>query len=114
MEKKYISYEFPSSLSGWREKWFYIRNRAPSLLERTTGALKITHEWSKPCVDESQIPDLLSMIKKVERCGCHWRSGDVLMCRQADPATTETVKVWLRVPWSLRPFSILCRPRSEI
>jgi hypothetical protein len=63
MEQKYISYKFPSSLLEWREKWFYIGNHAPSLLERTTGALKITREWSKPCRDESQIPELLDMIK---------------------------------------------------
>jgi hypothetical protein len=56
MEKKYISYKFLSSLSGWIEKWFYIGNYTPSLPERTERALKITHEWSKPCRDESQIP----------------------------------------------------------
>jgi hypothetical protein len=69
MEKKYISYKFPSSLSGWREKWFYIGNHAPSLPERTAGALKITREWSKPCKDESQIPELLGMIKKQRDAG---------------------------------------------
>jgi hypothetical protein len=51
-------------LSGWREKWFYIRNHAPSLLERTAGALKIMREWSKPYRYENQIPKLLGMIKK--------------------------------------------------
>jgi hypothetical protein len=69
MEKNYFSYKFLSSLPGWREKWFYIRNHAPSLPERTTGALKITSEWSKPCVDESQIPELLSKIKKQRDAG---------------------------------------------
>jgi hypothetical protein len=64
MEKKYIPYKFPSCLSGWREKWFYMGNYAPSLPERTVGALKIMREWSKPCRDESQIPELLGMIKK--------------------------------------------------
>jgi hypothetical protein len=42
MEKKYISYKFPSSLLGWREKWFYFGNHAPSLPERIVGALKVT------------------------------------------------------------------------
>jgi hypothetical protein len=69
MDKKYISYKFPSSLSRWREKWFYIGNHAPSLPESTAGALKITHEWFKPCRDESQILELLGMIKKAEGCG---------------------------------------------
>jgi hypothetical protein len=64
MDKKCISYKFPSGLSGWREKWFYVGNHAPSLPERTVGALKIMKEWSKPYRDESQIPKLLSMIKK--------------------------------------------------
>jgi hypothetical protein len=30
MEKVYIPYKFPSSLSGWKEHWFYIGNHAPS------------------------------------------------------------------------------------
>jgi hypothetical protein len=37
MEKKYIPYKVPTSLFGWRERWFYIGNYHPSLLERTTG-----------------------------------------------------------------------------
>jgi hypothetical protein len=49
MEKKYIPYKFPTSLLGWREKWFYIGNHEPSLLERTSEAPKITIEWSKAC-----------------------------------------------------------------
>ncbi|RLM98925.1 hypothetical protein C2845_PM06G24630 [Panicum miliaceum] len=32
--------------------------------KRTAGALKITWDWSKPYRDESQIPELLGMIKK--------------------------------------------------
>jgi hypothetical protein len=64
MEKKYISYKFLTSLSGWRERWFYIGNHAPSLLERTTRVLKITAKWSNPCRDECQILELLGMIKK--------------------------------------------------
>jgi hypothetical protein len=64
MEKKYISYKFPSSLSRWREKWFHIGNHGPSLPERNTRALNITRKWSKPCRDERQTPELLGMIKK--------------------------------------------------
>jgi hypothetical protein len=64
MEKKYISYKLPTSLLGWRERWFYIGNHKPSPPERTDGALWITTEWSKPCQDESQIPKLLGIIKK--------------------------------------------------
>jgi hypothetical protein len=40
MKKKY---KFPTSLSGWRERWFYIGNHEPSLPERTVGALKICY-----------------------------------------------------------------------
>jgi hypothetical protein len=68
MEKK-ISSKFLSSLSGWREKWFYIGNHAPSLPERTAGALKIMKEWFMPCRDESQIPELHGMIKKLRDVG---------------------------------------------
>jgi hypothetical protein len=69
MEKKYIPYKFPTSLLGWRERLFYIRNHEPSLPKRTTGALKMTTELSRPCRDESQIPELLGMIKKQRDAG---------------------------------------------
>jgi hypothetical protein len=42
MEKVYILYKFPSSLSGWKERWFHIGNHASSLPKRTAGVLKIT------------------------------------------------------------------------
>jgi hypothetical protein len=64
MEKKYISYKFLRSLSGWREKWFYIGNHMPSLPGRTARALKINRKWSKPCKDKSQIPKLIDMKTK--------------------------------------------------
>jgi hypothetical protein len=69
MKKKYISYKFPTNLSGWSERWFYIGNHEPSLPERTDGVLKITTEWSKPYRDERQIPELLDMIKKQRDVG---------------------------------------------
>jgi hypothetical protein len=69
MEKKYISYKFPCSLSGWREKWFYIGNHTPSLPKRTARALRITRKWSKPCRDESQITELPGIIKKQRDAG---------------------------------------------
>jgi hypothetical protein len=47
MEKKYIPYKFLNSLSGWRERWFYIGNNEPSLPKRTARALKITTEWEQ-------------------------------------------------------------------
>jgi hypothetical protein len=47
MEKVYIPYKFPSSLSGWKEHWFYIGNHMPSLLERTAGVPKITGGWMR-------------------------------------------------------------------
>jgi hypothetical protein len=64
MEKKDIPYKFPTSLSRWRERWFYIENHHPSLPERTAGALRIHGEWKMPCRDMSQIEELLGMIKK--------------------------------------------------
>jgi hypothetical protein len=64
MEKKYIPYKLPTSLLGWRERWFYIGNHEPLLPERTAGALKIAGEWTLACHDMSQIEDMLSMVKK--------------------------------------------------
>jgi hypothetical protein len=34
MEKKYIPYKFLTSLSRWKERWFYIENHEPSLPKR--------------------------------------------------------------------------------
>jgi hypothetical protein len=45
MDKKYLEFKFPTSLSSWRERWFYIGNHKPSLPERTTEKLKIAREW---------------------------------------------------------------------
>jgi hypothetical protein len=64
MKKKCIPYKFPTSLSGWREHWFYIGNYKPSLPERTAGTLKLRGEWTMSCRDRSQIEDLLDMIKE--------------------------------------------------
>jgi hypothetical protein len=53
MEKKYIHYKFPTSLSEWRERWFYIGNHHPSLPERTAGVLRIRGEWTMAYHDMS-------------------------------------------------------------
>jgi hypothetical protein len=60
--KKYIPYKFPSSLSGWKEHWFYIGNHAPSLLERTTGVPKIIGGWTKRAPELSHVNELLTKI----------------------------------------------------
>jgi hypothetical protein len=65
MEKKYITYKFPTSLFGWREHWFYIRDNKPTIPERTTGSPKITSEWIVSPRDMSQVNDLLERIIKL-------------------------------------------------
>jgi hypothetical protein len=69
MEKKYIQYKFPTSLLGWRERWFYIGNHQPSLPERTAEGPKITSEWTLGTRDLSQINDLLDKIKELRDAG---------------------------------------------
>jgi hypothetical protein len=69
MDKKYIPYKFPTSLSIWRERWFYIGNHKPLLPERTAGALKIHGEWTMPCHDTSQVEDLLRLIQEHRDAG---------------------------------------------
>jgi hypothetical protein len=64
MEKKYIPYKFPSSLSGWRERLFYLGNYHPSLLERTARALMIRGKWTMAYRDMRQIEEVLGIIKK--------------------------------------------------
>jgi hypothetical protein len=98
MEKKYIYYKFPTSLSGWRERWFYIGNHEPFLPERTVGALKITTEWSKPCQDKAR-SQAAQYDKKVEGCTSHWCDSDVLLDWQA------TLLDFLQTPFrNLMPF----------
>jgi hypothetical protein len=45
MEKKYIPYKFPTSLSGRRARWFYIRNHESSLPERTAVNIMYDIFW---------------------------------------------------------------------
>jgi hypothetical protein len=63
MERVYIPYKFSPSLSGWKERWFYIGNHAPSLPERTTGVPKITRGWTRRAPKLSQVNELLPKIK---------------------------------------------------
>jgi hypothetical protein len=59
MEKKYIPYQFLTSLSGWKERWFYVGNQRPAVPGRTVGSPKITGEWTVSPRDMSQVNDLL-------------------------------------------------------
>jgi hypothetical protein len=63
MEKKYITYKFPFSLSGWKERWFYSGNHVPSLPKRTAGVPNITGGWMKGGHELSQVNELLTKIK---------------------------------------------------
>jgi hypothetical protein len=63
MEKVYIPYMFPSSLSGWKERWFYIGNHTPSLPERTARVPKVTGGWTRKALKLSQVNELLAKIK---------------------------------------------------
>jgi hypothetical protein len=69
MEKKYIPYKFSTSLSGWREHWFYIGNHQPTLPEMTTEGPKIAGEWRLGARDMSQVNELLSKIKEHRDAG---------------------------------------------
>jgi hypothetical protein len=69
MEKKYITYKFPTSLSGWKERWFYVGNHKPALPERTAGGPKIAGEWTVSPRDMSQVNDLLKKIMKLREAG---------------------------------------------
>jgi hypothetical protein len=53
MDKKYIKYKFPSSSSGWKDRWFYIGNHESVLLERTTEAPNIDREWKEITRDKN-------------------------------------------------------------
>jgi hypothetical protein len=36
---KYLSYKFPSNIPGWKNHWFYIKNHAPQLPEKSKDHL---------------------------------------------------------------------------
>lgn len=47
MDQNYIEYKLPSSLSRWKERWFYIGKHKPALRERTNEGPKIVPEWKE-------------------------------------------------------------------
>jgi hypothetical protein len=68
MEKKYIL-QFLTSLSGWKERWFYVGNHKPALPEMIARSPKITYEWTMSPRDMSQINDLRKGIMKLRKEG---------------------------------------------
>ena len=54
---EYIEYETPSSLSGWGNCFFYVKNISPSLPDRPADA-PIPAECWKEGVDEIDMPQI--------------------------------------------------------
>jgi hypothetical protein len=69
--KKYIKYKFPTSHSGWKDLWFYIRNHKLSLAERTGGVPKPQPEWNQnpPPSEMEQANKLLDVIQALKLMG---------------------------------------------
>jgi hypothetical protein len=68
MDDKYIEYRFLSSLSGWKDRWFYIGNHKPALLERTGGVLKPqpARNQNPPLTKMSQVNELIVLIQALK------------------------------------------------
>jgi len=67
-KKKYIPYNTQDlSKSDWHKEWFYVANHLPKLGPRTGHPPRNLIQWSDPINknDETQILDLLQMIKGV-------------------------------------------------
>jgi hypothetical protein len=68
MDQNYIEYKLPSSLSSWKERWFYIDNHKPALPGRTNERPKIVLVWKeKPFkADMDQFHELVGTIKALK------------------------------------------------
>lgn len=71
MDNKYIEYRFLSSLSGWKDRWFYIGNHKLAFLERTGGVLKPQPAWNQnpPPTKMGQVNELIVLIQALEEMG---------------------------------------------
>jgi hypothetical protein len=61
---RYLSYKFPSNIPGWKNHWFYIKNHALQLPEKSGKPLVVRPEWNTelPRVDLDQFDELLAII----------------------------------------------------
>ncbi|RLM61787.1 retrotransposon protein, putative, unclassified [Panicum miliaceum] len=69
MKDRYIPNKLPTSLPGWRDRWFYVGNHALSLAERTPGAPILGEEWTTIPEDKSQVNELLEKIMELRNKG---------------------------------------------
>jgi hypothetical protein len=68
---RYISYKFPSNISGWKNHWFYIGNHAPQLPEKSGKPPVIRPEWNTELSrgDLDQVDELLAIIAAHKEIG---------------------------------------------
>jgi len=68
---EYLAYSTPTSLSGWKNCWFYIGNHAPSLPVRTHEALVPEDCWKYDVSEEdmAQVWGLLQKIQDLRKVG---------------------------------------------
>jgi hypothetical protein len=61
---RYISYRFPSNISGWKSHWFYIGNHAPQLPKKSGKPPVMRPEWNtEPSRgDLDQVDELVAII----------------------------------------------------
>jgi hypothetical protein len=68
---RYISYKFPSNISGWKSHWFYIGNHTPQLPEKSEKPPIVRPEWNtEPSRgDLDQVDELLAIIAAHKEIG---------------------------------------------
>jgi hypothetical protein len=61
---KYLSYKFPSNITGWKNHWFYIENHVPQLPEKSNSPPVVRLEWNIELSrgDMDQVEELLDTI----------------------------------------------------
>jgi hypothetical protein len=68
---KYLSYKFPCNIPEWKNHWFYIKNHAPQLLEKSNKSPVVRPEWNieLPRGDMDQVDELLDTIAAHKEMG---------------------------------------------
>jgi len=70
-EADYIPYETLSSLTGWKDYWFYIGNHEPQLPDRTREAPKPAECWKEE-IKEADMPHVRKLLEKIHE---RWEAG---------------------------------------
>jgi hypothetical protein len=134
----YLSYKFPSNIPGWKNHWFYIKNHALQLPEKSSKPPIVRPEWNTELsrADLDQVDEFLAIIAAHKEMGVTGASvifsffkcriqpiqqrhalGFEYMC--AEELTNDAALIWVRqvvldvdaVPYVPQFFSVQNPPK---